>query len=111
MLKDETSFNDFKKDVLPLLDSFIRVNETMAAIMEINGDPFEGMLVLEEAKALQRIAPRLSPTNEACGLIETTLKAVSVRSKKLGMDVMAHEAGTLLERLSHLQAAASASSE
>jgi hypothetical protein len=35
------------------------------------------MLVLGEAKTLQRIVPRLSPTDDVCGLIAVSLKAVS----------------------------------
>jgi hypothetical protein len=104
MLKNETNFDDFKNDVRLLLDSFIRTNETIAAIVELNDDLFRSMLVLEEAKTLNRIIGRFSPTEETCDLIEATLTLVAKQCKSDGSPAMAHEADALLERLSRFEA-------
>jgi hypothetical protein len=98
MLKNETSFEDFKKDVRLLLDSFIRTNEAMAAVADFNDDLFEGMPALEEAKTLNRLIGGFSPDEETCKIIKTTLKLVSKQCRSHGSNVMAYAADTLLGR-------------
>lgn len=60
--------------------------------------------MLGEAKTLQRIVPRPSPTDDVCGLIAVSLKAVSDQSRAIGANAVAYEAVALLERLLSLPA-------
>jgi hypothetical protein len=109
MQENEITFHELKRDVGLLLDSFIRTNEMLAALIDLNGDLFNGMRALEEAKTLNRIIGRLSPTEETCDLMKATLKLVAKDCKSDGAPVMAYETDALLERVSHFQVTVSAS--
>jgi hypothetical protein len=108
MQENKIDFDQLKKEVGLVLDAFIRANETIAAITEFNDDLYDGTLLLEEAKALQRLIGGFSPDEETCDLIKATLTLIAKRCKSDGASVIAYEADALIDRLSHLQAAVSA---
>ena len=98
------SLKQIKSDIKALLESVIPAFEFVETVGWFNDNLFDGTMTLHEAKSLIRVIGGMEPNHADCSAIQSCLTRISNRCQILGLEVLAYEARTLLDRLAEQSA-------